>query len=95
MKNYSQLSKQEVEASNEIVKGAANGHTDCLKILLQTGGVATDEAVEYAAANGHTDCLKLLLNNGGVATEYAVICAADNGHTECLKLLKKYKNNNE
>jgi ankyrin repeat protein len=78
---------------------AYNGHTDCLKVLLDAGGDVNEcssdgrSPIYIAACNGHADCLKLLLGAGGNVNKCdndgfsPVYFAAYKGHTDCLKLL--------
>lgn len=88
-------------AAYPIFGAVENGHTDCLRILLDSGAapdIGIDRnpifltAIFRAARNGHADCLEVLIKAGaGINVVKGDITplhlAAENGHTQCVALL--------
>ena len=79
---------------------AQEGHTDCVRLLLQRGADVNkpsgcrSTAAHYAAERGHSETLLALLDNAGCDVDARgiwgmtpLMWAAQEGHTECAQLL--------
>lgn len=80
--------------SYALEKAAANGHADCVKLLIPVSEPDQDDsqALQIAAQNGHTECVKLLIPVSDMQNCTALRGAAMNGHSECVGLLKDVSN---
>lgn len=80
--------------SYALEKAAANGHTECVKLLIPVSETDQDDsqALQIAAQNGHTECVKLLIPVSDMNECTALRGAAMNGHSECVALLKDVSN---
>ena len=87
-----QCKKKSMAVMNEALRIASkNGHTECVKILIDvsTPKTSSSYALRLASENGHTECVKLLISvseprsNNSEALRWASL----NGHAECVKLL--------
>jgi ankyrin repeat protein len=87
-------------SASPIYIASANGHAECLRLLLAAGGDVNKcnnnsaSPIYIASANGHAECLRLLLAAGGDVNKCniydfrsPIYIAAFNGHAECLRLL--------
>lgn len=83
-----------------LFSAAANGHIECVRVLLELGADINSEdnygatPVWIAAQNGHFDCISLLCELGANVTTTArkdksspLYAAAYMGHTHCIRLL--------
>lgn len=81
---------------------AMNGHIDCVKLMIEKGGVNVNSAGErrltpllFAVSCGHQELVEFLLDNKAKQTvkdkfkKSAVIHATANGHLKILSLLLK------
>lgn len=87
-------------AAAAIHAAAAQGHADCVKLLIPLAVSASSQkalALLAAARNGHFECLRILIDSGWAAGPpsspgydsliSAGLClAARNGHAECVHL---------
>lgn len=75
---------------------AANGHIDCVKILLSASDPKAhgSAALLSAAENGHPECVALLIpvSDPAVESSDALLRAAERGHAECVSLLVPVSN---
>lgn len=80
--------------SYALEKAAANGHAECVKLLIPVSETDQDDsqALQIAAQNGHIECVKLLIPVSDMNGCTALRAAAMNGHSECVGLLKDVSN---
>lgn len=91
------------EEQTPLYMAAANGHTECVAILLSQHGETLDyvnledETALFAAArNGHVDCVRRLMCAGADYRTYnssgdtALLIAARNGHEKVIRALTNY-----
>ena len=78
-----------------LFNAAAYGHSDCVKLLLESGAdiAATDSVLAIAAGSGNPECVRILIEAGADVNLTSedkwtpLHFAAFNGHCECVKLL--------
>jgi hypothetical protein len=58
-----------------------------LILLLNAGGCATSDGIDFAARNGHMKVLEILHEHGAQATKLAVDLAAVNSHHAVVEYL--------
>lgn len=83
------LEEADVFGKTAIVQAAANGHVECVRLLLNAGAVQHGRALQMAALCGQHAVVDYLLSRGvrpGLAPEYALMSAQP--HTGLLALRK-------
>ncbi|XP_060779898.1 cortactin-binding protein 2 isoform X3 [Neoarius graeffei] len=93
------VSHLQQDLTSALFSAAQNGHTECLKLLLNFGASADapDEngftSLHITAANGHHGCVRALLEHGTeverecVRGRTALILATEHGNAECVRAL--------
>jgi ankyrin repeat protein len=83
------LEESDVFGKTAIVHAAANGHVECVRLLLNAGAAQHGRALQMAALCGQDSVVDYLLSCGvrpGLAPEYALM--SDNPHAGLLALRK-------
>ena len=95
------VNSQDKDGWTALMLASINGHTDCVKLLIDNGADANLQneversALIYAASDGYKECVKLLIDNGADVNSQsedgwsALMLASYNGYKECVKLLIK------
>ena len=83
------LEEADVFGKTAIVQAAANGHVECVRLLLNAGAAQHGRALQMAALCGQHAVVDYLLSRGvrpGLAPEYSLM--SDNPHAGLLALRK-------
>ncbi|KAJ9602501.1 hypothetical protein H2200_013044 [Cladophialophora chaetospira] len=75
------------EGTPAIIYAARLGHTALVRLLLDRGATATDEALKTAAGNGKKEMAAMLLDAGASANAGALTNATSGSHVETVELL--------
>ena len=91
-----------VDYNKALCLTSANGHTECVKLLIPVSDPKNCNALSWASISGHAECVKFLIHvsDPKINNSYALRMAAEKDHFDCVELLlphsdiSKWDNNN-